>query len=146
MITPGLTFLVSVVALLLCIVLWRTEQNRGDRVMFRRSRLLADRALRVGDSWLQAFLYIWNRYVWQLGWRYVIHVSLRAVLISIASLYDRLVNYFEHNRRAAKHLRRDKQLWKQSGHWFELSNHKRNSALSDKEKIRRKQVALEGGE
>jgi|AntRauTorckE6833_2_1112554.scaffolds.fasta_scaffold00369_2 hypothetical protein len=131
---------------LLILSLLHVEQKRGNRIFLRRVRNWFDRLL-------QAIVQVWGtvrlvvgRFVLQLGFRYVVHVFLRSLLLGIANLYDGLMAYFEYNRKRTKSIRKAKQVWGESGrtHLTELREHQDNSALSDGEKKARKQAAIEG--
>ncbi len=140
-----LTILVgALMAMLVMVPMWRIEQRRGQRVIAVRPREGLDILLARVERLLQTSALVWQRYVWQLGWRYVIHIVLRSLLVGIANLYNGLLTYFEYNRRATKYLKRDKRRWLQSGLWYELDKHKQAAALTEEEKIQRKAKALAG--
>lgn len=146
MLTSILVLLGSVLVFVLVLGLLQAERTRGERILLPRARSLLDSIVTTIVSFLATIRLVVGRFVLQLGFRYVVHVVLRSVLLGIANLYDRLMAYFEYNRRRTKAIRKAKRAWGNTrrNHLTELQEHQAAHALSDEEKQARKQAALEG--
>jgi hypothetical protein len=146
MLLSALIGIAALVALLVVLLVLRLEQKRGVRVIAAAVRNGVDRLTGLCAHAIKTVWLVVGRFMVQLGLRYVVHVFLRRFLLAIANLYDRLVVYFEYNRRQTKRIRKDKRAWRNasSDHLTLLQKHRRSSALSEKEKQARKHAALEG--
>lgn len=146
MLTNILVLLGSVLGFVFMLVLLQAERAREERIMLPRVRAGFDRVIHLGARGFATIRMVVGRFVLQLGFRYVVHVILRSVLLGMARLYDRLVAYFEYNRRRTKAIRKAKQAWgaTRRNHLTELQEHRDRHTLTDSEKQARKQAALEG--
>lgn len=146
MLTSILVLLGSVLVFVSVLGLVRVEQVRGERLVLGRTRALLDRSMTWVTRSFVTIRVVLGRFILQLGFRYAVHVVLRSILLGIASLYDRLMAYFEYNRQRTKAIRKAKRAWGEGkhSHLTELQKHQTTSALSDAEKQARKQAALEG--
>lgn len=146
MLTSVLVLLGSVLLFVIVLGILRLEHSRGERVLFSRLRSFLDRVVVAVTRSFDLVRLVVGRFVLQLGYRYAMHVVLRSVLLAIAGLYDRLMAYFEYNRRRTKAIRKAKRDWGEGRrtHLTELHEHRREYALSDSEKQARKEAALEG--
>lgn len=143
MLASASAFGLSIALTAVVLFLVRREQERGERLVLAgvRSRLdaLCDRVGRF----VRGIHRIVATFFLQLWWRYLVHVSLRTVLLSMSRLYEGLISYFEYNRQQAKEIRRDRKEWRESGHLSQIAAHKQATALSNDEKRKRKRDALD---
>lgn len=112
MVTFGLIFLVSITTMLLFLLLWVIEYQRGTRIVAHRIRLFLDRVLFSGEVRLQRFSFWYRHLVVRLGFRSLVHSVLRALLLTLSYVYDRLLWLFERNLTAAKALRKERKRWR----------------------------------
>lgn len=146
MVTSVLVLLGSVLFFLSWLLLLQAERDRSQRIVFIRLRGALDSVFEIVARRFVMIRLIVGKFTLQLGFRYLLHVVLRRVLLCTAGFYDRLMAYFESNRHQTKVIRKAKREWRESrgGHLAELQEHRRLFSLSDSEKKARKDAALEG--
>ena len=84
------------------------------------------------------------KYIIQLSWYYTIHSFLRTVLQAIVAFYERIERTFEMNRRRTKQLHAEKTQIANGGHLAEISQHKKDTALTPAQQRRLKEKQLKG--
>ena len=126
------------------VVVWgySREVARGERLVFPTFRIALDRVCADVGRGYRALRTVVYTFFLQLWWRYLVHVSLRVLLVTMSRLYDRLIEYFEYNRTAAKTIKKQRRQWQQGGHLSSLAQHKAETALTESEKRRRRHAAL----
>lgn len=142
--TSFIAFAVSLSLCLLVVGVTYREQVRGRRYALVTIRDFLDRGIMYTEAWLRQSLLILSTFFIQFLWRYVIHVSLRTFLLMLARLYERIVCYFEYNRRVTNDLRRARRSWRTQSVLAQVAEHKSNVTLSPEEKQKRKDTALAG--
>ena len=119
------------------------ENKKNDRILLSTFRLWVDKLLSILVSVVKIFFAYVEKFFFQLGIRTILHVLLRRILLSIAALYDMLMSYFEYNRRQRKLLKKIKADWSNKNSFLtQLQAEKEHTALSDKEKTKRKMKAI----
>ncbi len=136
-------FGVSVVLTIITLWLFARESRSGERLCLRGVRDRVDRGCMWVRAWIQRGSTIVNTFFLQLWWRYAVHVSLRTILVGMSRVYDRLIAYFEYNRQQAKTIKKQRRQWQQSSHLSAIADHKAATALSEREKQRRRRAALD---
>lgn len=139
-------FFSNLLLLIGLVFLLRYEKKVGDRLVLASLRKKLDRQLILFYKEVRGLYITVARFVLGLAYRRVIHVFLKTILETIASIYERLVRHFEHNRKQAKSLKKEKKQWKarKSSHLNIIANHQNQNALSPAEKKHKKDSALEG--
>lgn len=139
-------FFSNLLLLIGLVFLLRYEKKVGDRLVLASLRKKLDRQLILFYKEVRGLYITVARFVLGLAYRRVIHVFLKTILETIASVYERLVRHFEHNRKQAKSLKKEKKQWKarKSSHLNIIANHQNQNALSPAEKKHKKDSALEG--
>lgn len=137
--------LISIIATGALLYVLRIEQRNGQRLFLVVIRRYLDSSIERVSQFVAHVQRIVCTFFIQLWWRYAVHVSLRATLLLMARMYDKLIAYFEYNRQQTKAIRKDRLAWKQSSHLGQINQHKYNTALSEVEKKQRRQKALDGG-
>lgn len=139
-------FFSNLLLLIGLVFLLRYEKKVGDRLVLTSFRKKLDRQLILFYKEVRGLYITVARFVLGLAYRRVIHVFLKTILETIASVYERLVRHFEHNRKQAKSLKKEKKQWKarRSSHLNIIANHQNQNALSPAEKKHKKDSALEG--
>ena len=119
------------------------ENKKNDRIVLSAFRLWVDKVLSILISVVKIFFAYVEKFFFQLGIRTVLHMFLRRVLLTIASLYEILMSYFEYNRKQRKLLKKTKANWGNKNSFLsQLQAEKEHVALSDKEKTERKMKAI----
>ena len=143
MLISAIVFVVSVLLMTVALLTYARESQSGDRLFLSGARQQLDSVLeRLGAMAGHVYMIV-GRFFVQLWWRYLIHVSLRTVLVGMSKLYDRLIAYFEYNRTQAKSIRQHRKQWQQSSHLTHIATHKAETALTEDEKKRRRRAALD---
>lgn len=139
-------FFTNLLLLIGLVLLLRHEKKAGGRLFWSNLRSNLDRKVTSFYEKLLGLYVIVARFVLGLAYRKVIHIFLKTILETIASIYERLVRHFEHNRKQAKSLKKEKKQWKakNSSHLNIIANHQNQNALSPAEKKHKKDSALEG--
>ena len=134
----------SILIFILIVWVLAREQDQGDRLFLSGARTALDRGLcRIAALLKNGYTVIGHFFI-QLGFRYVIDQALRRLLLAMSHVYDRMMSYFEYNRRQAKRIRKNRKQWQQSSHLTQLAEHKSQTALSEQEQAQRKRQAREG--
>ena len=145
MVTTGLTwFLVSAVLFIVLLLSVEAERKRGKRFLLKGFRGWLDKhmaaiGLKITQSW-DHFM----KYIVQLSWYYTIHSFLQTVLKAVVAFYERIEHKFEMNRRRTKQLRAEKNHIQNGGHLAEISQHKKDTALTPAQQRRLRDKQLKG--
>lgn len=142
MVLSASLFGLALVSFALASVVLSSERARSSRLFASKARARFDAVWVYVMTLVTQTGVVVNRFFVQIWWRYLVHVSLRVLLMGMAGLYDRLVSYFEYNRKTARTLRRDKQQWRRSSHLTAIAEHRQSTALSEAEKASRRRQAL----
>lgn len=131
--------------LLFIVLVWvmAREQARGERLVLVRLRGGLDTVLRRVAQTLRRGYTVVGQFFLQLWWRYIVDQVLRRLLLAMSHTYDRMVSYFEYNRRQAKVIRKHRKQWQRSSHLTALAEHKSDTALSEQEQAHRRRQARE---
>ncbi len=141
-----LAFFISTILFVGHLVLLIVENKKNRRVLLVRVRAWIDSGLFLVLTIVGRFFSYVEKFFFQLGIRTVLHVFLRRILLSIAAVYDMLINYFEYNRKQRKLLKKTKASWKNNNSFLsQLQTEKEHTALSDEERKDRKQKAIDTG-
>lgn len=125
---------VSGIAAIALFFLYKAEAARGKRVFLVSFRhYLDEQILKRGRSWV-----LWKKYFGASSFRlflhYLLHQGLSASLYIIGFIESRLHNLRHKNKIIAKVVSSDSE-----NHLHHIAEHKKSTALSDEEKIDRKE-------
>ncbi len=142
--TAATTFAVSVFVGLLFFILIKKERRLGRRFFASSLRSYLDKKVEAtGQKMFKSWEHF-SKYVVRLNWYYSIHSLLKAFLAVIISFYTYFEDIFERNRNKTKQLRSEKRQLKDSHHLRQISEHKKDTTLTEKQKFKLKQKELEG--
>lgn len=137
---PLLSLLISSVILIVLVVVFRFEKNRGRRVVDRFRTYIDFWLLKIRHMILVRFR-AWGTYMIRQVLQYLFHTLLRGSIRSLSALEGRLKAILRSNKTLAKKSdieRNTKNMLE------EVALHKMEVALTEKEKRIRKQQSIEG--
>lgn len=135
----GITTILVTVFTLYSVLLW-WEEKRTSRLFLGGLRNKVDGLVISANQKInQTYNYLIKRTV-TLSWYYSLHALLKFLLHFIAGLYFAVEQIFINNRNKARQIRRIKN----NSHLTALSEHQKETALTEKEKKKRKDKALKG--
>ena len=145
MVTTGLVWLsVSAMLFIALLAAVQAERKRGKRFLLKGLRGWLDRhigtiGLKISQSWNH-----FMKYIVQLSWYYTIHSFLQTVLKAVVAFYEQIEYKFETNRRRTRQLRAEKNQIANGGHFAEISQHKKDTALTPAQQRKLKDKQLKG--
>jgi len=135
----GITAILGTLFLLYSSVLW-WEEKRNNRLFFGGLRSRLDYGIVLLSKRISSTFQILLKRTVTLSWYYSLHALLRLLLRFIAGLYFAVEQMFINNRNKARQIRRTQN----NSHLAALSEHQKETALTEKEKKKRKDKALKG--
>lgn len=141
--TAAMALMISAFCLLGWGVVVARERQRGERIFLSRTRTALDYLLDHGTAAVTLRVRHTYRYLFQLHWYYSLHSILKAVLRVVVGVYTILEARFEDNRRRTKALRKERQVHEAVTHLTQMAAHKKETALTQKERDRLNREQLE---
>jgi len=132
--------IVSTVAYIGYSILLLVEEKRDDRLVLKGARQKFDEYIVRLSSHINNFLHYVSKRIITLSWYYSLHALLKLALKFLASLYFSVEQMLINNRNKARQIRRSQR----SSHLTVISEHQKETALTETEKKRRKDKALKG--
>ncbi len=130
----------STVAFIGYSILLLVEERRGDRSVLKGVRQVLDgQIIRLSTRASDVLHYVSKRVI-TLSWYYSLHALLKFVLKFLAGLYFSVEQMLINNRNKARQIRRSQR----NSHLTMISEHQKETALTETEKKRRKDKALRG--
>lgn len=128
---------VSALAIILLVVLYRAEENRGRRLVFATVRGYADRGINwIEHSFDRLFRYI-NVHVIRVSFHYIVHSVLGVLIAFLHRMQAKLSHLQLRNRYLVKAVKGGK---REASHLRELSHFKEENSLSEKKKQELKEL------
>ncbi len=149
-----LTWGVLAVLWLLWSYLVGVETERGSRVFLPRVRIFLDRLVSATARLVAGVVRYIDRHIIRLSWYYSLHSFLQAALRVVVSIYDYLESWFHQNRARARALRAERRTGRGESpvavktsptHLAEIAEHKEQTALTEKQKVKLRTKKLEKG-
>lgn len=132
--------IISTLTFVAAALLVLVEENKGRRLVLVRVRHWLDVLIENAKLRLVRFWHGLIRRGVLLSWYYSMHAFLKLSLQFLASVYFAMEQILVRNREKAKRLRREQR----ESHLTVLSDNRKETALTEKEKNRRKKEALKG--
>lgn len=134
--TGLLVTVTSGVVLGLLTVLLRIEEARGSRLFLSRVRSLLDSAVLYCARLLQRIAKYVNIHIVRVSFHYIVHTILGALITLLHTVQGRLAHLQVRNRHSVKVV---KESHKAQSHLEQLASFKQETALSEKEKSKRRE-------
>jgi hypothetical protein len=132
--------IVSTTALFVYSLVVYFEERRGSRLMLSNSRAFLDKKMvQLWKTICHTSDYILHRVI-TLSWYYSLHTILKLSLKAIAGIYFAVEQILINNRNKARQLRR----LSTTSHLSAISQHQKETTLSEKEKRKLRDKALKG--
>jgi hypothetical protein len=132
--------IVSTTALLVYSFVVYLEERRGSRLILSNSRAFLDKKLvQFWNAVCHTSDYVIRRVI-TLSWYYSLHTVLKLALQAIAGVYFAVEQILINNRNKARQLRRTTS----TSHLTAISQHQKETSLSEKEKRKLRDNALKG--
>lgn len=142
--TAAVTLLISSLVFVVLIVLVHKERRRGRRFFASHARNWLDKKVAAGSSMLLKGWDHFDKYVVQLNWYYSIHSVLKTILRALVAFYTYFENIFESNRKRTKQLRAEKRQLNEFNHLQQMTNHRKETALTAAQQKKLKEKKLKG--
>ena len=142
--TATITLVVSSLVFLVLTLLVHKERRRGRRFFAVRLRSWLDIKVSAGSELLLRGWEHFNKYIVQLNWYYSIHSVLKTLLRTLVAFYTYFESIFENNRKRTKQLRAEKRELSEFNHLQQMSDHRKETALTSSQQKRLKDKKLKG--
>ena len=140
-----LVTITSLTILFLLGYLFVIEEKIEHRLFLTQKRLLLDMEIMKFMAFVRHKTIFFGRYIIALSWYYSLHTLLKLVLRFLAGFYFGVEKILQRNRLRAKALRREKhQSVQVDSHLIQIAEHQLETALTEKEKTKIKNLALAG--
>jgi hypothetical protein len=125
-------------------ILVHKERRRGRRFFASNVRNWLDQKVSGGSDLLLRGWEHFDKYVVQLNWYYSIHSVLKTILRALVAFYTYFENIFESNRKRTKQLRAEKRQLNEFNHLQQMTNHRKETALTATQQKKLKDKKLKG--
>ena len=142
--TATIIFAVCSLVFLALTLLVHKERRRGRRFFAVKFRNWLDDRVSSGGRLLINGWEHFNKYIVQLNWYYSIHSVLKTILKTLVTFYTYFENIFENNRKRTKQLRSEKRYLKESNHLQQMTDHRKETALTASQQKKLKDKKLKG--